>query len=123
MNQKGIESLFANSTRLKVSPSELRTLTQEELATKKSMMGVNLFKRRALGFCGYQTVISQDKFASLLHEIGVVESTDRGKEVIPHFDKLYLYHNAISGLTFREFTNAEGNSAYEITQRPFSYEQ
>ncbi|MDP3728423.1 MAG: hypothetical protein Q8R18_03125 [bacterium] len=85
--KKSLESYFARSGMFYTWSKINRT--EEEWAKR----GVFLFKRKVLGFCGWETTKSLDELADILEELYIAENIEEANDkIIPKlYGKALLY--------------------------------
>jgi len=76
-----------------------------------------IFKRKALGFFGFQSIKTLDEMAQLLYNAGVVSSLDEGKEITPLIkDGSVIYGSFLfKELDFATLKDGKGNTKYKIS--------
>ena len=93
----------------KAVPQE-RFLTPEE----RYIAGARVFKRRALGILGHESIKTLDEMAQLLHAVGMASSQDEGKSVTQALMGNEFEYDPCSYLSFQEVSDDQGNVKYRI---------
>lgn len=90
-----------------------RARTQEEW-TKR---GATLLKRRALGFCGKTAVKSLEEMASILFELKITDSLEKGKDMVRELYGRFINYDGGS-LYFENATTPSGKESCRIRGEP-----
>ncbi len=64
--------------------------------------GINVFKRRVLGFCGEERTMDLEELEGVLLDIGAVDSIERAINLIPKMYGQTVYYTASNGISFTE---------------------
>jgi len=107
MEQRELEILFA------------RAFTKENVflnLEERQIIGARIFKRKALGLCGYQVIKTLDEMAQLLCDTSIVSSIDEGKTLTPLImgGKVSYVSGGGRGLVFDQVKDGKGNIGYSI---------
>ncbi|MEK6836169.1 MAG: hypothetical protein AABX94_00725 [Nanoarchaeota archaeon] len=116
MNRDRIKEIFGRASTLKSG-----NFMENDWAERRSQSGAKNFKRRALGFCGRETVKSIDEIAKLLQDTGIVKSVEEGKELVPSLNGVRVYYtDDCRAIDIYEVQDIRGNKAYKIQYGDFS---
>jgi hypothetical protein len=113
-----LQNIFARATkpdlRYRTDPENSRY--QDHLAT----VGAGIFKRRALGICGYETTKTLDGIAELLLKTNIANEIVEARNLVGSIvnasmiNKRAIYLSPERYLVFQTVTNSEGDTRYRI---------
>lgn len=79
--------------------------------------GALIFKRRVLGFCGYETTKSIDDLAKILVELKAVGCQNAGKTFTRKlYNQHFNYGDGMHHLTFRKVEDSKGKEYCRISK-------
>jgi hypothetical protein len=105
----------------KVGKEDTEYRTNTKHLTCLSEMGAQIFKRRALGFCGHTSIKSLEEFAELLVKTNIAPSIEEAEALVPRVvfaNKLSpcaIHMGRLRYITFNEVRSSAGDTKYRIT--------
>ena len=94
-------------------------MTHHEHTERLSSDGAKRFKRKALGVCGHERVVSLDDFAEILVNAEIASSIEEAKSLVPGIVEAYVIKYNGQSLTFVGVSNLVGDTRYKISHYNF----
>lgn len=116
MGKTEVENLFGNISRIHARRTgSAQCHTDEEW----NNLGVKLFKRRVLGFCGIKETFSFDGLVRVLCNNNVAENEDEAVKLVPELvaytsDQGLKYGHHHNYLVFRKVISPRGSEEYMV---------
>ncbi|MEK6872780.1 MAG: hypothetical protein AABW90_02085 [Nanoarchaeota archaeon] len=104
MNEIELKNLFMKAARTD------RFLTEDE----RQIDGALIFKRKALGLCGNQSIKTLDEMAQLLCDTRIASSVKEGRELTPSLIDITLKYSIFKYITIDEVRDGKDNIRYQI---------
>lgn len=89
---------------------------------EKRWEGIKIFKRKALGICGRQSVKTLDEMAKLLYDTKIASSIEEGKELTPKIVGGRARYGFLKDIAFDDNIDEAGDKRYKISICPHIFD-